>query len=488
MVKEGTLSLKNKTFRGMAWNSIEKFAVQALSFLISTILARLLSPSDFGLIGMLAIFFAVSEIFVGSGFSSALIQKKNRTEKDFSTIFFYNFLVALLFYFLLFISAPLIAEFYNAESLVLLTRVLSLTLILNSLSLVQQTKLTINLDFKTQTIIALISLVGSGCLGVMMAYLGYGVWALVIQSLANASFRTILLFIFIRWKPQLLFDLNSFRELFGFSSKLLGAHLIATFFNNIYSVLIGRYFKTSDLGFYTRARLYPEYISTASTSVLQGVSFPVLASLQDDRQRMMSVYSRLMGIVTFTIIPTLSLFALLSEPFIRFFLTSKWLPVVTLMQWICFARIITPISTLNMNILNAIGRSDLFLKVDASKIPLMLLIFFITLPLGLKAVVIGHFINNFLCFFINAYYPWKLFNFGAWYQIKQMKITLITTSIMLFIVYLINSTITSDLSKLVVGIIVAMVSYLGINFIFKSKELFEVVSTIKPYFLKEKVA
>jgi len=467
-------SLKNKAITGMAWNSIEKFAIQGTGFVIGIILARILMPADYGLIGMMTIFFAFSELFVGSGFSMALIQKKDRTEVDYSTIFHFNFIVGLIFYLILFFSAPLIAQFFNNSQLTILTRVLSLSIIINSLSIVQQTRLTIQLDFKTQALISLFSVVISGSIGIIMAYSGFGVWSLVTQILSSGVVRTISLFIFDKWLPLPIFSASSFKQLFGFSSKLLGAAMVATVVSNLYSLLIGKLFAARDLGFYTRAKQYPEVLSGTITNVLQGVTFPILASLQNDRERMVLVYGRLMGIVVFFVVPALTLFAILAEPFIRFFLTEKWIPVVPLMQWLCFARMITPVSALNMNILNAIGRSDLFFWVDISKLPLTITALVITIPLGLTAVVIGHFATSFICFFINAYYPGKLFGFGAVRQIKEMWRVICATLVMSLAVFISTIILSSDFMRILIGVPLGAGIYMLMAYLLKIKEIEEI--------------
>lgn len=471
-------TLKSKAIKGMAWNTVEKFAVSGISFFIGIILARLLMPSDYGLVGMLAIFFAFSELFVTSGFSSALIQKKDRTEVDYSTIFYYNLAVAVFFYVILYFSAPLIAGFYKVPQLVLLTRILSINIIFNSLSLVQQTRLKINLDFKTQAIVSFISVIISGSVGIYAAYHGLGVWALVLQSSTLALVRALLLVYFNRWLPMLVFSWESFKQLFGFSSKLLLAGIASTVFNNIYSILIGKVFTPRDTGYYTRARQYPELLSDTITSILQGVTFPILSSIQDNKERMISIFSRVMRVIVFLVIPSLTLFALLSEPFIRYFLTEKWMPVVPLIQWLCFARLFTPISSLNLTFLTATGRSDLYLLVDSSKIPLLLVALLITVPLGLKAIVIGNFITSFLSFLINAYYPGKLFGFGAIKQIKEMRLVIYATLVMSACVFGLMMVIHTDLLKLLVCIPVAGVSYLAAAYFFRIEELNEVYKVI----------
>jgi O-antigen/teichoic acid export membrane protein len=259
--------------------------------------------------------------------------------------------------------------------------------------------------------------------------------------------------------------------------------LIATFFNNIYSLIIGKIFSARDLGYYTSARQFPDFFATSITSVLQGVTFPILASLQDERERMVSVYGRLMRIVVFFVIPSLTLLAILTEPFIRFFLTEKWLPVVPLMQWLCFARIIYPISALNMNILNAVGRSDLFFKVDISKLPLTIVILAITIPLGLKAIVIGHFVNSFISYFINAYYPGKMFGFGAIKQIKEMKQVIYATLVMSVSVIGIMMVLPTDFLKLLICIPIGVLIYLYTAYLLGIEEVNEVLRMAQSFIL-----
>jgi len=330
------------------------------------------------------------------------------------------------------------------------------------------------MNFKTISIIGIVSIIISGILGVSMAYQGFGVWALVIQSLSASIIRMFLLFYYNKWKPLFVFSKTSIKQLFRFSSNLLIAGFVATIVNNLYSMLIGKIFNSTELGFYTRSKTLPELLSNTISSVLQSVTYPILTSLQNDKDRMVSVYGRIMRIIVFFVIPLLTLFAIMSEPFVRLILTEKWISIVPLIQWLCFARMITPISSLNMNILNAIGRSDLFLKVDISKLPLAIVALIITVPFGLKAVVIGHFVLSFISFFINSYYPGKLFNFGAMQQIREMRTVIIATIIMSISVLGVLQILPGDLLKLTVGSIFAGAVYLLSAYLLKIEEFNEV--------------
>lgn len=477
-------SLKSKAAKGMAWSAFGTFSSQGISFIIGIILARILMPSDYGLIGMLAIFFAFSNMIIESGFANALIQKIDRTESDYSTIFFFNFIVSVIIYLILYITAPLIANFYSTPELTLLTRILSLNLLIGSLSIVQQVRLKILFDFRSIALITLVSVIISGILGVALAYLNFGVWALVAQNLSAVFIKTLLLFYFNKWYPQFLFNLSSLKQLFGFSSKLLIAGLVSTVVNNLYSILIGKIFTPKEVGFYTRARQYPELLSNTLTTILQGVTYPILTSLQNERERMISVYGRLMRVTVFFVIPFLTLFAILAEPFVRLLLTEKWMPVVPLIQWLCFARMITPISALNMNILNAIGRSDLFLKVDLSKLPIFIITIAVTVPLGINVVVIGNFVTSFISFFINAYYPGKLFGFGVYRQLKEMFPVVLATIIMGTIVIGLIWLIPGDLYKLFFGAVAGIASFLGAAYLLKIEELKEVNGLVLQFIQK----
>ena len=480
------ITLKSKAASGMIWNAFGTFSSQGISFVIGIILARILMPSDYGLIGMLAIFFAISNMFIESGFSNALIQKIDRTETDYSTIFFFNLVVSSFIFIVLFITAPLISKFYNNSELTLLTRVLSLNILIGSFAIVQQARLKILVNFKTPALITLISVLFSGFIGVLMAYTGFGVWALVAQTISATILKTLLLFYFNKWYPKLVFSKQSLKQLFGFSSKLLIAGLVSTIVNNLYSILIGKLFTPKDVGFYTRARQYPELLSNTITSILQGVTYPILTSLQNERERMVSVYGRLMRVTVFFVIPLLTLFALLTEPFIRLLLTEKWMPVVPLIQWLCFARMITPISALNMNILNAIGRSDLFLKVDLSKLPIFIFSIVVTVPLGINIVVIGNFITSLIAFFINAYYPGKLFGFGALRQLKEMFSVILATLLMSVLVIGLTFIIHHDIIKLIVGLVAGITGYMGAAYLLKIDELKEVSNMALHYLNKRK--
>ena len=309
-----TRSLKKRAVNGVAWSAVERFSVQGLQFIMGLVLARLLLPSDYGLVGMLAIFLAISQTLVDSGFSSALIQKKNRNETDYSTAFFFNIGVGLFFYLILFFTAPLIADFYKISELSSLTKVIGINVFITSLAIVQRAKLTIKLDFKTQAKASLASIFIGGCVGIAMAYKGYGVWALVVQSLLRNGLNTLFLWLLSKWTPKVVFSKASFKELFSFGSKLLGAGLLDTIYRNIYLIIIGKIFSARELGFYTRAKQFQQLPSENITGIIQRVTFPVLSSIQDDDEKLLKAYRTFIKLSVFVVFPLMIGLAIVAEP------------------------------------------------------------------------------------------------------------------------------------------------------------------------------
>lgn len=422
--------IKQKTLKGIFWNVIEKFLVKGTSFIITIILARILSPSDYGLIGMLAIFIALSNIFIESGFAKALIQKQGCTDVDYSTAFYTNLGMSVLIYIIFFVAAPYVAAFYNEPLLCDILRILSVNFILGAFNVAQRAKLMAKMDFKSLAKINFAGTLLGGIVGIIMAYTGCGVWALVGQTIISTFVMLFLFPHYSKWRPLWVFSKASFSALFGFGSKLLISGVVATVVNNIATIAIGKVYKSSQLGFYTKATQFSDLISLTVNDILGTVTFPVLSELQDQRERMVAVYRKSLLYSAMIIFPVMMLIVLLARPMVIALLTEKWLPCVVLLQILCLARMFTPLSSINMNLLNAIGRPDLYMKIDLSKIPLILLMLVITIPISVKAIVIGNFIITFICFFINTYYPGKLYGYGAWEQIKDWRYIFISLIIM----------------------------------------------------------
>lgn len=360
-------SLKSKTVSGVLWSAIERFSLQGVQFIINVLMARLLLPSDYGMIGMLAVFLQISQTFIDSGFSDALVQKKDRTETDLSTVFYFNIVISVLLYLLLFIGAPFIAQFYHMPELTLVTRIVMLNLIFSSFAAVPKIILVIKIDFKTQSKISLISAVVSGGIGITMAYKGYGVWSLVFQSLLNILLITFLSFYYINWRPLKTFSKDSFQNLFSFGSKLLFSRLIHALYYNLYAIVIGRRYSSAELGYYTRAEQFAIFPSGNINAIISRVTFPILSSIQDDDERLASAYRKYIKLASFLIFPLMIGLAVLAKPLIILLLTEKWIMTVVLLQILCFDWMFDHLSIINLNLLYVKGRSDWAFRLEIIK-------------------------------------------------------------------------------------------------------------------------
>jgi len=471
-------ALKQKAILGITWNGIERISVQIVSFIVSIILARSLTPDDFGIIGMIIIFIGLSSVIIDSGITKALIQKQNRTEQDFSTAFIFNIVISLIIYIILFFCAPLIAVFYDVPLLIPIIRILCIAIIINSLAVVQNAQLMIAMNFKKIFIVNIFSIFFSGLIAIIAVYNHLGVWSLVIHSLARSFISMSLFWLTGRWYPRQFFSFQAFKKLFNYGSKLLIAGIYGTILNNVYNVAIGRYFQQGQLGYFTKANEFGQAIPVTITSVVRSVSFPLLASLQNNSTRMVEVYQRVLKITAVVIFPTMIGLSLLSEQIISVILTEEWLPSAELLFWASLSFIFLPMSSVNMNMLNVVGRSDLFLKLDLSKLPLIILVMFITIPMGIKAMVIGNFITSFASYFINAYLPGKLFGYGPLKQVRDIyKVIIASGGMALSIIFMTN--ILNDLLILVIGIPIGALIYILALFLLKEKEFFWIVSLLR---------
>lgn len=467
-------SLKATATKGIIWSAIDKFAVQLGQFIVSVVLARILVPEDFGLIGMLAIFIALSQTFIESGLGVGLIQRQERSAIDFSTLFVFNLGVSFFFYVVLFFSAPFISSFFGKPQLTDLTRVLGVTLLINAFAVVQQTKLTIAIDFKSIAKSNVIGMITGGLCGVIAALNGYGVWALVVQTLSGAFASSVSLWFLSNWIPSIAFSKKSFKSLFRYGSKLLIAGLYAQILNNVYNICVGKFYSASLLGCYTRAKAFADISAGTITSVLKQTTFPILASVQHDKEKLVSIYSRLIRMSAFLIIPVMTLIALLAKPIVILLLTEKWISLIPLLQWMVFARIFYPMSAINMNLLNAIGRSDLFLKIDLCKLPLTIVAMVITIPLGVKAMIMGHVVTSAISFIINAYLPGKFYGYGPIHQLKDMLPFFLAVIGMAISVVTMTYFIDNLILQLFFGVLLGVIVYLFICWVLKVDELTEV--------------
>ena len=413
-------SLKNKAVKGVAWSFVDNIANSGITFLVGLVLARLLSPAEYGIMAMIAIFIAVSNSIIDSGFSNALIRKIEIKRIDYNTVFYFNLFVSIILYILLYAISPAISDFFKEPVLVEVTRVIGWVLIINALAIIPRTIFIRNVEFKVQTKVSLISSIFSGIVGIGMAFYGMGVWSLVGQQLSRQLLNTLFLWIFCHWRPVWEFSMRSFKEMFGFGSKLLLSGLLNTIYKDIYYIIIGRFYSSAQLGQYTRAQQFNIIFSSNLTSVVQRVSYPVLSSMQDEPERLKQAYRKVIRVTMLVTFACMLGLAAVAKPLIVILIGEKWLMAVSFLQIICFAGMLYPLHAINLNILQVKGRSDLFLKLEILKKiiavgPIIIGIFY-----GIEYMLWGSVFTSFIAYFLNSFYSADLINYPTKDQIEDI--------------------------------------------------------------------
>lgn len=422
-----TESLKNKTVKGVGWSFIDNLSSSGITFLVGLVLARLLTPSEYGIMAILTIFIAVSNSIVDSGFSNALIRKTDARRVDYNTVFLFNLLVSGLLYVVLFLAAPAISRFFKEPLLVEVMRVIGWVLVINALAIIPRTLFVKEVNFKTQTKVSLIASISSGVIGIGMALAGLGVWSLVGQQLSRQLLNTLFLWIYCTWRPAWEFSMQSFKELFGFGSKILLSGLLNTIFNEIYSLVIGRCYTSAQLGQYTRANQFNQIFSSNLTTVIQRVSYPVLSSIQDESERLREAYRKVIKSTMLISFACMLGLAAVARPLILILIGEKWLPAVGFLQIICFSGMFYPLHAINLNILQVKGRSDLFLRLEIIKKiiavgPLVLGVLF-----SIEYMLWGSVCTSLIAYFLNSYYSADLIDYPTKEQIKDILPTFLVS-------------------------------------------------------------
>ena len=467
-------NLKQQTKKGIYWKFAEQFSNNGIRFLIGIIMARLLSPTDYGITALPAVFIAVATVFVGAGFGTAMVRKPELKEEDLSTAFYYSITVGIIAYVILFCTSPWIADFYNIPVLKSLARVSALNFLFLPLVTPQNIILQRNLDFKTPAKISVICRIVSGVIGITMALYGYGVWALVISSTFSLFAEVVIKIYAVRWYPKTGWSRESFQYLWGFGNKLMGSRLLETLYNNITPVVIGKFYTPADLGVYNRAKSYADMPSQQATDVLQGVTFPVFSKMQDNEESLAHNYRRMLKVSAFVIFPATMFLAALARPLVLVIVSAKWESCITLLQIICFAMMWLPIHAINLNLLQVKGRSDLFLKLEIIKKIYGIIILAATLPFGLIVLCLGQVLSSLISLVVNTHYTGKLINCGFWTQMKDLLPTLSLSLAMFLIVWGITHIIPNMLLQIIIGGIVGITFYLGMSYILKMNELNDV--------------
>lgn len=466
------MSVKNKVIRGVAWSAIEKFVRQGLMTLFSILIARQLSPSDYGMVAMLNIFLAVAQLFVDSGFVEALIRKQDRTEIDFSTTFWFNIGVALVIYVILFFSSPMIASFYGEPLLEKLLEWVSLVLVINSFRVVQQAKLYIELDFRKQAWLSIISVLVSGSVGFWMAGNGYGVWALVWQTLLNNLLNVILLWVSEGWVPSFAFSCRSFKSLFGFGSKLLMTRILHTLYMNGSYLLVGKFYSSALTGLYSQSVQMTSFLPNSIDEMLARVAFPIECELQNNDEALLHTFYRFLRLNAFIVFPLMMGLAALAEPMVRLLLTEKWMDVVPLMQILCFGWIWQPLSGMTWQILNVKSRSDYYLKSEIIKKIIAFVILFSTLFWGITAICIGWVMYCVIDLYVITLYTKRLIPSISFKGEMRVLVPILLRAVLTgSIVYSLKYMIVSDLLLIAVGLPLGIAIYVAISLLTKSEEI-----------------
>ena len=472
-------NLKQKTKKGLYWKMFDQGATQVMQFVVGIVMARLLSPEDYGITALPAVFMAVAGIFIDGSFSAALVRKPEVTEKDLSTAFYYSLGVGIFMYLCLFIAAPWIAVFYNTPVLTPLIRITALGFLWGPLGTPQGVILNRRLDFKTPARISVINKIVSAIIGISAAYAGYGLWALVISGLSSSLLGLIQTWWVVKWIPKEKFSKESFRYLWNYGNKMIGASLIDTLYNNVAPIIVGKFYSPKDLGLYNRANGYAVLPNNQLTGVLLSVTFPVLSKMQNDVELLRQNVRRMIRVSAFISFPIYVILCALAKPLVIILISDRWEPCIKLLQILCFAIMWWPIHTINRNLMQVVGRSDLYLKVEIAKKFFNLRVIACALTFGIEAFCYSQVFLSVVTLSFNTHYTKKLINFSLLQQLKDI-LPLFLTSMLTFLVVLICIHFVDNLYiQLLFGGLVGCVFYLGIAYLFKFDELKDIQYLLK---------
>ena len=472
-------NLKQQTKKGLYWSFFNQFANYGMQFCVGIVMARLLSPSDYGITALPAVFMAVAYIIQNGGLSGALIRKTDLSEKDLSTAFYYSISVGIVLYVVMFFSATWIADFYNTPVLVPLIRVTALGFLWGPLGTPQNVILNRKLDFKTPTKISIISRIVSAIVGISMAFIGYGLWALVISGLLSSFLSLLMNWYVVRWIPKTGWSKDSFKYLWDYGNKMMASSLLDTLYNNIAPVFIGKFYSPAELGVYNRAQGYAMMPSQNVTGVIQGVTFPVLSKMQNDDEALAHNYRRMLKATAFIIFPIMMMLSALAHPLVIILVTAKWESCVILLQIICFSFMWYPVHAINLNLLQVKGRSDLFLRLEIIKKIVGISILTITLPHGLIVFCCGSVVSSLIALVINTYYTGKLINVGYFKQMRDLLPIVLLGLVMFAMIHLSNYLIPNMLLQIICGGILGAIVYIGGAILLKFSELDDVKYMLK---------
>lgn len=478
--------IKKKVFSGMIWAFGEQFAAQAVSFILSVILARLLMPDEYGTITMVLVFINIANVFVTNGFGEALVQRKNATDEDFTTVFYCSLAVAVFLYSVLYITAPLIATFYDSPELALVLRVLSLKLPIASINSIQRAYVQKNMQFKKFFFSTLGGTILSGVLGIFMAYKGFGVWALVAQYMSNSCVATIVMFFTVRWKPKLIFCKSSAKELIKYAWKLTAASLINTVYNELRSLIIGKKYSSSDLAYYNKGNHIPSLAITNINSAISTVIFPAMSQCNNDPNRLKAITRRSMKVAAFVIFPVMGGIIGVGESLIRLLLTEKWIPCVPYLYMACMYWACQPVQTANWQVIKAIGRSDLALRLEIYKKVIGFLLVFVSIPFGVEAIAASNVLFAIISMLINIIPNKKLINYSIREQMLDLAPSFISSVVMCLVVLEVGNIVLPDIVLIPVQVAIGIGIYVFCSVLLRNDSFSYILDILKGYTAKRR--
>lgn len=464
------MTLKDKVYKGLFWTSVDKIGVQIIQFILSIFIARILTPEDYGTVALLAIFIAISNVFIDSGFGKALVQDNNPSNVDYSTVFYFNLVISILCYLGMYFSAPFIAEFYSMPILVDLTRVISITLIINSFIIIPNAIFYINLNFKPLAISRAVSAIIGGLVGLIAAYNGYGVWALVYMSLVSSALFAIFQWVQVRWAPSLYFSFQSFKTLFKYGNRLFIGALLDAIVRNLSSIFIGKVFDAKSLGYYSKGVNFSNLASNTIISILYSILFPAFSSIKNDKARLVFNLKKSMRYTALFVFPLFMLGAILAKPLIIILLTKKWLLAATIFQILILARMVSMVVLINIQVLQAIGRSDITLKVNIIKMIISVLFLAFAFKIGIVWIAVAELLGSLLNIFISTYHSGKIFNFGTIKQLKEIASIFISAFIASLIAIAIIFKIENNFLIILIATLSLFTSYITLLLLFKQQD------------------
>lgn len=477
--------LKKKTVSSLLWRFLERCGAQGVTFLVMIVLARLLAPEVYGLMALVTVFTNILQVFVDSGMGNALIQKKDADDLDFSSVFFFNMVMCIALYMLLFFCAPHIANFYHNPELTSVIRVLGITLLIAGVKNVQQAYISRKLQFKRFFFATLGGTIGAAVIGIAMAYMGFGIWALVVQSLFNSMIDTIILWLTVRWRPKLCFSFARLNGLLRYGWKLLVSALLHTLYTNLRTLIIGKLYTSADLAYYEKGQSFPTLIVSNINASIDSVLFPAMSNVQDSRENVKAITRRAIVTSSYLIWPMMVGLAVVAKSLVVLLLTDKWLAAVPFLQISCFALGLEPLQTANLNAIKAMGRSDIYLKLEIVKKTISIAILLLSMHLGVKAIAVSGLAYSVIATMFNAAPNKKLLGYSYFEQIKDILLPFALALLMGVIVYPIALFSMPMSLTLVAQVALGVIFYVGVSVILKLEPFFYVFNTIRQFKRKE---